>query len=106
MFLGRIPAGVPLRLAVISTESKNEYSRDIRNRFSRNLGHLAKVKEMIDNGEDFESVVLQLRAARNVLAGIYNALLAERVQAEVDGAIESGDSEQLREFYKYYSKYF
>lgn len=61
---------------------------------------------MIDNGEDFESVVLQLRAARNVLAGIYNALLAERVQAEVDGAIESGDSEQLREFYKYYSKYF
>lgn len=87
-------------------ENKTEYSKEIRNRLSRNLGHLARVKEMIDAGEDFERVMLQFRAVRSALASTSNALVAEKAQAEVIAALESGNPEQVQEFYKDYSKYF
>ena len=87
-------------------ENKTEYSKYIRNRLSRNIGHLAKVKEMIDAGEDFERVMLQFRAARSALASTSNALVAEKAQAEVIAALDSGKPEAVLEFYKDYSKYF
>ena len=46
-------------------ERKNEYSKDVRNRLTRNLGHLARIKEMVGGGEDFERVMMQMKAVRS-----------------------------------------
>lgn len=87
-------------------ENEIEYSKEIRNRLSRNLGHLAKVKEMVDKGDSFERVMLQLSAVRNSLSSTASALAAERIQQELTAALETDDPERIHKFYKAYSKYF
>lgn len=85
---------------------ENLYSKSVRNRITRNLGHLTKVKEMIDNGNDFEKVILQLKAVRNSLDSTANAIVAEQAQCAVISALQEENPEIVMDFYKDYSKYF
>ena len=82
------------------------YSREIRNRLSKNIGHLSKVREMIDGGESFDRVMLQLSAVRKSLAGTSNALVAEQAQEELLAALQSENPERIKNFYKDYAKFF
>ena len=82
------------------------YSREIRNRLSINIGHLSKVREMIDSGESFDSVMLQLSAVRESLASTSNTMVAEQAQEELLAALESETPERIKGFYKDYAKFF
>lgn len=82
------------------------FSKEVRNRISRNLGHLAKVKEMIDNGESFGKIMLQLSAVRKSLSSTSTALVAEQAQRELAIALRSENPELIEKFFKDYAKFF
>lgn len=85
---------------------ENAYSQNVRNKLARNVGHLAKVKEMMDDGDDFERVMMQLSAVRHSIETTANAIVAERAQSELILAFKNEDPEKIHKFYKDYSKYF
>ena len=84
------------------------YSKSVRHRINRNLGHLARVKKMIDEGEDFTSVMLQLAAVRSALSSTANELMRGEMDQALMEAHESHDTQRLdNAFYtarKYFSK--
>jgi DNA-binding FrmR family transcriptional regulator len=82
------------------------YSKEIRNRLSKNIGHLSKVREMIDGGEPFDRVMLQLSAVRKSLTSTSNALVAEQAQEELLAALQSEGPERIKNFYNDYAKFF
>ena len=85
-----------------------QYPRSIQNRMSRVSGHLARVKRMIDEGEDYEHVVMQLTAVRSSLASLTNELLLDQMDRALQEAQEFQNTARLDEVYhtirKYYSK--
>lgn len=87
-------------------DENSNYSKNLKIRLSRNLGHLAKVKQMVDDGESFEKVMLQMSAIRAALEGTSNAIVLEQIEHELDTALKTGDSERISRFYKEYSKFF
>lgn len=84
------------------------YSRSIQNRMSRVAGHLTRVKRMIDEGEDYSRVVMQLSAVRSSLASLTNELLLDQMDQALLEAREQDSTQRLDEVYhsirKYYSK--
>lgn len=75
----------------------NTYPKILRNRMARVSGHLGKVKDMVDNGEDFASVMMQLSAVRASLISISNALVKDALQTSLVEAVETGDQERIDE---------
>ena len=75
----------------------NSYPKTLRNRMARVSGHLGKVKDMVDNGEDFASVMMQLSAVRASLISISNALVKDALQTSLVEAVETGDQERIDE---------
>ena len=85
---------------------KYSYSKELKNRLSRNLGHMAKLKQMVDDDEDFEKVIMQMTAVRSAINGTTDAFIMEKLTRELDKAIEAGDAEAVRAFYRENAKYF
>ena len=74
----------------------------------RVAGHLTRVKRMIDEGEDYTRVVMQLSAVRSSLASLTNELLLDQMDQALLEAREQDNTQRLDEVYhsirKYYSK--
>lgn len=84
------------------------YSRSIQNRMARVAGHLTRVKRMIDEGEDYTRVVMQLSAVRSSLASLTNELLLDQMDQALHDVREQDNTQRLDEVYhsirKYYSR--
>ena len=87
-------------------EHGTEYSKSVRHRINRNLGHLARVKKMIDEGEDFTSVMLQLAAVRSALSSTANELMRSEMDQALTEAHESQDTQRLNNAFYTVRKYF
>ena len=66
--------------------------KKIVNRLSRSIGHLTKVRSMIENGEDCADVLVQLAAVRAELTGAGKALLKEHLSHCIVEAVAEGDT--------------
>ena len=75
-----------------------EHDKKVMNRLSRAIGHLEKVKDMVERGEDCSDVLIQLAAVRSAINRIGRIILADHMEHCVKDAVENGDHEALDRF--------
>ena len=85
-----------------SEEEKNRPT----NRLARIIGHLQKVRRMIENDADCADVLMQLSASKSALNGLGKEIINEHISHCIYHAIEDGDEEALYEFRKAIEKFF
>lgn len=72
-----------------------EEIRQIVNRLSRSIGHLEKVKRMVENGDDCSDVLIQLSAVRASLTSTGRLLLKEHLEHCIVEALDENDCEAI-----------
>ena len=71
----------------------HENQKAVINRISRALGHLEKVKEMVEEGEDCSKVLVQLAAVRSALNNTGKVILKDHMRHCLVDAVADGDYE-------------
>lgn len=67
----------------------------VANRLARAIGHLEKVKRMVENDEDCAEVLVQLAAVRAALENAGKVILREHIQHCIVDAVEDGDEDAI-----------
>jgi len=78
----------------------HESTKSVLNRLARAIGHLQKVRKMVEEGEDCSKVLIQLSAVRSALASTSRIILKDHVEHCLVDAIERGDMEMVQELNK------
>lgn len=68
------------------------------NRLSRTIGHLEKVKHMIEQDVDCADVLLQLSACRGAIDALGKEIINEHLEHCIVHLVEDGDEEALESF--------
>ncbi|MCR5032608.1 MAG: metal-sensing transcriptional repressor [Lachnospiraceae bacterium] len=68
------------------------------NRLARIIGHLQKVKQMLEDDEDCADVLLQLSASKSALNGLGKEIINDHLSHCIIHAVEDGDDTALNEF--------
>lgn len=72
-----------------------EEIRRILNRLSRSIGHLEKVKRMVESGEDCSDVLIQLAAVRSELNSTGKLILKEHLEHCIVEAVAENDQASI-----------
>lgn len=72
-------------------------TKAVINRLARAIGHLEKVRKMVENGEDCSEVLIQLSAVRSALNNTGKIILQDHIEHCLVDAVESGDSQAIKE---------
>lgn len=64
----------------------------VSNRLARAIGHLEKVRRMVENNEDCSAVLIQLAAVRAALESTGKVILQEHLRHCIVDAVEEGDT--------------
>ena len=75
-------------------------TKAVINRLSRAIGHLEKVKRMVEAGEDCSEVLIQLSAVRSALNNTGKIILKDHIEHCLVEAVETGDKETIEELGK------
>lgn len=67
----------------------------VSNRLARAIGHLEKVKRMVENDEDCAEVLIQLAAVRSALESAGKEILKEHISHCIVEAVEEGDDNSI-----------
>lgn len=67
----------------------------VANRLARAIGHLEKVKRMVENDEDCSEVLIQLAAVRSALDNAGKEILKEHLSHCIIDAVEEGDENAI-----------
>lgn len=73
------------------------HTKEITNRLARAIGHLQKVKQMVDDGEDCSDVLIQLAAVKSALNNTGKLILKDHIDHCIVHAVEEGDAQALEE---------
>ena len=73
----------------------HENQRAIINRLSRAIGHLEKVKRMVEAGEDCANVLVQLAAVRSALDNTGKVILKDHLRHCLVESVVEGDQEAI-----------
>lgn len=73
------------------------HDRAMINRLSKSIGHLERVKLMIEQGKDCAEVLVQLAAVRGELNSTGKCILKEHLSHCIIHAIEQGDTQKIEE---------
>ena len=76
----------------------HEHTKEVSNRLARAIGHLQKVKQMVENGDDCSDVLIQLAAVKSALNNTGKVILKDHLNHCIVHAIEKGDTAMLDEF--------
>lgn len=55
----------------------HEHTKEVSNRLARAIGHLQKVKQMVENGDDCSDVLIQLAAVKSALNNTGKVILKD-----------------------------
>ena len=69
----------------------HENQKAIINRLSRAIGHLEKVKQMVEKGCDCSEVLIQLAAVRSALDNTGKVILKDHLRHCMVDAVAAGD---------------
>ena len=83
----------------------HEHTAEVSVRLAKAIGHLQKVKRMVENGDDCSEVLIQLAAVRNAINNTGKLILKDHMEHCVIHAIEDGDVEMLEEFNRAINKF-
>ena len=76
----------------------HEHTKEVSNRLARAIGHLQKVKQMVENGDDCSDVLIQLAAVKSALNNTGKVILKDHLDHCIVHAVEKGDTAMLDEF--------
>lgn len=88
--------GVPHEHAHGHTHSHTQ-TRAVVNRLARAIGHLERVKAMVEEGRDCSEVLVQLSAVRSAINSTGKVILKDHLEHCVVDAIESHDRAAIDE---------
>ncbi len=67
------------------------------NRLARAIGHLQKVKQMVEDDEDCSDVLIQLAAVKSAINNTGKVILKDHMAHCIVHAVEDGDTEMIDE---------
>lgn len=73
----------------------HENQKAVLNRLSRALGHLEKVKRMVEEGQDCSQVLVQLAAVRSALDSTGKVILKDHLRHCIVDAVAAGDVDAI-----------
>ena len=73
----------------------HENQKAVLNRLSRAIGHLEKVKKMVEDGVDCSEVLVQLSAVRSALDNTGKVILKDHMRHCIVDAVAAGDEEAI-----------
>ena len=73
----------------------HENKRVVINRLSRAIGHLEKVRRMVEEDYDCSEVLVQLAAVRGALDNTGKVILQDHIQHCIVDAVEEGDENAI-----------
>ena len=73
----------------------HENQKAVVNRLARAIGHLEKVKRMVEEGYDCTEVLVQLAAVRSALDNTGKVLLKDHMRHCMVDAVAAGDEEAI-----------
>ncbi len=75
-----------------------EHKKRIVNRLARIIGHLNKVKDMVERDEDCADVLIQLSAVSAAIRSLGKVIISEHISHCIVHAIEDGDEKSVEDF--------
>ena len=75
----------------------HENQKAVINRLSRAIGHLEKVKRMVEEGYDCSEVLVQLAAVRSALDNAGKVILQDHMRHCMVDAVAAGDQEAIED---------
>ena len=75
----------------------HENQKAVINRLARAMGHLEKVKRMVEEGVDCSEVLIQLAAVRSALDNTGKVILKDRMRHCMVDALSAGDEEAIED---------
>ena len=81
------------------------HRREVSNRLARAIGHLQKVKQMVEADEDCSDVLVQLAAVKSAINNTGKVILKEHMEHCIVHAVEDGDTEMIDELSKAIDKF-
>lgn len=73
-------------------------AKAVSNRLAKAIGHLEKVKQMVDQGEDCAQILIQLTAVRSAINNAGKIILSDHLNHCVIEAAQKGDYRKIEEF--------
>ena len=73
----------------------HENQKAVVNRLARALGHLEKVKRMVEEGHDCTEVLVQLAAVRSALDNTGKVILQDHLRHCMVDAVSAGDEDAI-----------
>lgn len=83
----------------------HENQKAVINRLARALGHLEKVKRMVEEGRDCSEVLIQLAAVRSALDNTGKIILQDHLRHCMTDAVAAGDQSAIDELCDAIDKY-
>lgn len=75
----------------------HQHTKEVTNRLARAIGHLQKVKQMVEDGEDCSDVLIQLAAVKSALNNTGKLILKDHLEHCIVHAVEEGDEKAFEE---------
>ena len=73
----------------------HENQKAVVNRLARAIGHLEKVKRMVEEGYDCSEVLIQLAAVRSALDNTGKVILKDHMRHCMTDAVAAGDADAI-----------
>ena len=73
----------------------HENQKAVINRLARAIGHLEKVKRMVEDGHDCSEVLVQLAAVRSAIENTGKVILQDHMRHCMVDAVAAGDAEAI-----------
>ena len=75
----------------------HENQKAVVNRLARAIGHLEKVRRMVENGEDCAEVLVQLAAVRSAIDNTGKVILQDHMRHCMVDAVAAGDAHAIED---------
>ena len=75
----------------------HKHTKEVSNRLAKAIGHLQKVKQMVETGEDCSDVLIQLAAVKSAINNTGKIILKDHLDHCIVHAVENGDRQMLDE---------
>ena len=71
------------------------HTKAVLNRLSRAIGHLERVRKMVEDGQDCSEVLIQLAAVRSALTNTGKVILKDHIDHCIVDAVEEGNLQAI-----------
>ena len=86
-------------------QHQHTHTKEVLDRLARAIGHLQKVRSMVEDGEDCSAVLIQLSAVKSALNNTGKIILKDHIDHCIVHAVKEGDQEMLDELNKAIDRY-